>query len=128
MPHATSPLDPVATAIFGATGAALLSHVPVNMVFGAFAGATLYLVGRKDKPTWQWVLMFWMSFMAGLMGGAMVCQIVQGAFGLLKIKVTMPTGLGAMAAGALTVNAISYLRDNPKSLIFWKKTAEETQS
>lgn len=123
MPHPTVQ-EPVTTLVFGATWAALLAHVPPDLVFGAFGGATIYLLGVKDKPKWQWAVLFSLSFMAGIMGGPMVCQLVEGMLGLAKLKVSVPKGLGAMAAAATTVNVLSWLRDNPKSLVFWKKEAQ----
>lgn len=119
MPH-PSVAQEIPTVMVGAAWVSLLAQVPPDLVFGAFGGATIYLLGIKQKPKWQWALLFTISFMCGMMGGPMVSSIVSGALAIIKITAKVPQGLGAMTAAAVTVNALTYLRDNP-SFFFRKR-------
>lgn len=103
----------------GISFAAFLAQLPPEVVMGAFMGSVLYLLGNKDKPKWQWVLLFVISFIAGLLGANFVADLLTGAVGLLSIKVAVPTGLGAMLASSCAVNILSKMRDNPTALVGW---------
>lgn len=107
----------------GVTFIGFLSAMPPEVVLGSFTGAVIFLLGVSNKPKWQWVALFTVAFMTGLLGGGTVSGIVGGALALVGIKVAVPLGMGAMASAACTVNFISWIRDNPT--FFFKKSKGE---
>ena len=105
---------------FGATYVAFLAQMPPDLVLGAFTGAVIFLLGVKDKPKWQWMALFTVALLAGLLGGSTVADFATGAIALIKIQVAVPHSMGAMISASCTVSALSWLRDNP-SFLFKKK-------
>lgn len=108
---------------FGATYVAFLANMPPDLVLGSFTGAVIFLLGVKDKPVWQWMLLFSVALLAGLLCGPSVADIASGAIKLVGIKVTLPQGMGGMISASCTVSALSWLRDNPT--YFFKKKERE---
>lgn len=96
----------------GMTWAAFLGAQSPEIVLGAFTGAIIFLLSQSNKPKWQWLLLFTVALMTGLLGASTMSAIAGGAIGLIGIKVTVPHGMGAMASAACTVNVITWLRDN----------------
>lgn len=98
----------------GATYLGFLAQLPPDVVLGSFTGAVIFLLGVSNKPKWQWVLLFTVAFMTGILGGGGVCSIAASILKLIHVTdVVMPPGMGAMIAAATVVNFISWIRDNP---------------
>lgn len=98
----------------GATYLGFLSQLPPDVVLGSFTGAVIFLLGVSNKPKWQWLLLFTVAFMTGILGGSGVCSMVTSIFAVIHVKdVVLPPGMGAMLAAATVVNFIMWIRDNP---------------
>jgi hypothetical protein len=96
----------------GMTWLAFLSHMPPEAVLGAFSGSIVFLLGVSNKKPWEWMLLFSSALIAGLLGASTFAGIVNGAFGLVGIKLAMPIGMGAMASASISVNLLIWVRDN----------------
>jgi hypothetical protein len=105
---------PMAT---GVTYLAFMTSFPPDVVLGSFTGSIIFLLGSANRPKWQWMLYFWLAFMAGLLGAAPVSDITSGILAVLSIKATIPGGMGALASAACMINVVSWLRDNPTFLL-----------
>lgn len=110
----------------GATYVAFLSQMPPEVVLGSFTGAVIFLLGVKDKPKWQWMLLFTVAFMAGLLGGKGISDLIEAMLNLVKIQVRVPHGMGAMMSASCTISFISWIRDNPT--YFFRKAKKEEQA
>lgn len=108
---------------FGATYVAFLAQLPPDLVLGSFTGAVIFLLGVKEKPKWQWMALFTVALMAGLLGGENVAEIASGAIALVGIKVNVPKGMGAMLSASCTVSVLGWLRDNPTFFLKKKERA-----
>lgn len=98
----------------GMTWLAFLTHQPPEVVLGAFTGAIVFLLGATNKPKWQWLLLFSVSLMVGLLGASTVASLGQAALNLIRLPdVVFPQGLSAMLSAACVVNVVIWLRDNP---------------
>lgn len=107
----------------GITGATLMTSLPPHVVIGSFAGATLFLLGVKEKPKYQWVLLFNIAFFCGLIAGPTAAAILSQVLAMLHLTITIPQALGSTIAAACTVNMINWLRDNPT--FFTKKDKDQ---
>ena len=113
MPNPTVTQEALPIAV-GATYLGFLSQLPPDVVLGSFTGTVILLLGVSNKPKWQWVLLFTVAFMTGILGGSGVCDIAAGILKLVHITdIKMPPGMGSMIAAATVVNFISWIRDNP---------------
>ena len=98
----------------GTTYLGFLSQLPPDVVLGSFTGAVIFLLGVSNKPKWQWVLLFTIAFMTGILGGSGVTSIAASIFAVFGVTgVIMPPGMGSMVAAATVVNFIVWIRDNP---------------
>jgi uncharacterized membrane protein YtjA (UPF0391 family) len=98
----------------GTTYVGFLAQLPPDVVLGSFTGAVIFLLGVTNKPKWQWLLLFTIAFMTGILGGSGVTSIAAGIFRVLQISdVVMPPGMGSMIAAATVINFIIWIRDNP---------------
>ncbi len=110
-PTVTQEALPIAV---GTTYLGFLSQLPPDVVLGAFTGAVIFLLGVSNKPKWQWVLLFTVAFMTGILGGSGVCSMAASILALIHVKdVIMPPGMGSMVAAATVINFIGWIRDNP---------------
>ena len=96
---------------------AYIAALPAEVVMGAFAGSVIFLLGSKNKTTWQWLISFVIAFMTGLLGSTLIAEICGGILALIHITVSVPHGLGAVMAAACTINIVSMFRDNPSLFI-----------
>lgn len=103
---------------------AFIASLPPEVVMGAFAGSVIFLLGSKNKTTIQWLLLFVLAFLTGILGSTLVAEICGGFLGLIKIPVSVPNGIGAIIAAACTINIVSWFRDNP-AFFFSRKKNEE---
>lgn len=101
----------------GVTYVSFLSQHPPEVVLGAFMGSVIFLLGTTNKPKWQWVLLFTVALITGLIGANTVAEVLKAALGLIRLEVTNPLGLGAMLASSCVVNVVMWLRDNPAVLL-----------
>ena len=101
----------------GLTYVSFLSQQPPEVVLGAFTGSVIFLLGTSNKPKWQWLLLFTVALLVGLLGANTMAEIVQGVLGLFKLNITVPLGLGAMLSSSCVVNVVMWLRDNPSVLL-----------
>lgn len=125
MAISSTPHD-VLPAATGITYVGFLAQLPPDLVLGAFTGSVIFLLGVTTKPKWQWVVLFTMAFMSGVLGGPTVSHIAAQALKIISIDVTFPSGMGAMLASATTINFLGWLRDNPTFFIKkMKKEGEE---
>ena len=92
---------------------AFFTQIPPDTVLGAFAGSVIFLLSVNNKPKWQWLIYFFIAFLAGLMGAVPVVAISEGILALVHIKAQLSNGLAAMFSAACTINVISWFRDNP---------------
>lgn len=120
---ASAPTEP-AIYVAGATYVAFLTQMAPDVVMGAFAGSVIFLLGVKNKPKWQWLAYFLIAFLAGLMGAPTVSGICESLLELLHIKAKLSHGLSAMFAAAVTINVISWFRDNTAVLLQRLKKGE----
>ena len=110
-PNVTQEALPIAV---GTTYLGFLSQLPPDVVLGSFTGAVIFLLGVYNKPKWQWVLLFTVAFMTGILSGSGVCSMAASILAVIHVKnVVMPPGMGAMIAAATVVNFIMWIRDNP---------------
>lgn len=122
MAISSTPHDALLAAM-GITYVGFLAQLPPDLVLGAFTGSVIFLLGVTTKPKWQWVVLFTMAFMSGVLGGPTVSHIAGGALKIISIDVAFSSGMGAMLASATTINFLGWLRDNPTFLI--KKMRKE---
>lgn len=101
----------------GAAYVAFLTQIPPDVVLGAFAGSVIFLLGVNNKPKWQWLIYFLLSFLAGLLGAKAVSGVAEGMLNLIGIKTQVSGGLAAMFGAACTINIIIWFRDNPGVLL-----------
>ena len=113
----------VLPAATGITYVGFLAQLPPDLVLGAFTGSVIFLLGVTTKPKWQWVVLFTLAFMSGVLGGPTVSHIAGEALKIISIEVAFPSGMGAMLASATTINFLGWLRDNPT--FFFKKLKKE---
>lgn len=113
MPNPTVTQEALPMAV-GATYLGFLSQLPPEVVLGAFTGAVIFLLGVSNKPRWQWMLLFTVAFMTGILGGHGISSMVAAILKVVRVDgVIVPPGMGAMLAAATTINFISWIRDNP---------------
>lgn len=125
-PNVTQEALPIAV---GTTYLGFLSQLPPDVVLGSFTGAVIFLLGVSNKPKWQWVLLFTVAFMTGILGGSGVTSIAAGIFKFLHITdVVMPAGMGSMVAAATVVNFIIWIRDNPTFFFRRGKDSDKGES
>lgn len=104
---------------------AFLSSQPPDVVLGAFTGSIIFLLGITNKPKWQWLCLFSVALMAGLLGAETVASIGSAILSFVGLhKVVFPNGMGAMVSAATVVNVLIWLRDNPT---FFLRKGKETQ-
>jgi hypothetical protein len=108
----------------GVTYVAFLTSFPPEAVLGSFTGAVIFLLGASNKPKWQWVLLFSLAFMAGLLGAKSVSEVFAGLLGLVGLKIPVSMGLGAMFSASCVINVAIWFRDNPTAL-FKRFTSKE---
>lgn len=124
--HATQEALPPAA---GIGYLAFIASLPPEVVMGAFAGSVIFLLGSKNKTTMQWLVLFLLAFLTGIIGSTLVAEICGGLLGLIRITVSVPHGIGAIVAAACTINIVSLFRDNPAfffSRFFQKKEDGDT--
>lgn len=112
----------------GATYLGFLSQLPPDAVLGSFTGAVIFLLGVSNKPKWQWVLLFTVAFMAGILGGPTVSHIIEAVLKLVGLEVKVPLGMSSMASAACTVNFISWVRDNPSVFLRRGKATDKGEA
>ena len=115
-------------AVVAATGVTLLSFftgIPPEITLGAFSGSVIFLLGNTSKPKWQWLLLFVVAFLAGILGAEPSAAIAGGLLSLVHISVNIPLGMGALASAACTINFVGWLRDNGAAKFFGKKKTED---
>lgn len=104
---------------------AFLSSHPPEVVLGAFTGSIIFLLGITNKPKWQWLLLFTVALMAGLLGASTISSIGSAILQFVGLKkIVFPDGMGAMVSAATVVNVLIWLRDNPT---FFLKKGKESQ-
>ncbi|MGV8863295.1 MAG: putative holin [Pseudomonas sp.] len=111
-------------AVVGITYLALLTSFPPETVLGAFTGAVIFLLGVTHKPKIQWLMLFIVSFLTGILGGVTVADVITGVLHWIGIQSSVPAGMGAMVSSAVMVNLLSWFRDNP-SYFFRRPRAED---
>lgn len=124
MPHRVLTTEPLPTAI-GATYLTFLTGMAPEVVLGSFTGAIIYLLGAKKKHQLEWLLLFSVAFMAGVVGASTISSIVSGSLQMIGIaNVQSSLGMGALVSASCTINFVSWIRDNP-TFFFRKKGGEE---
>ncbi|WP_199103177.1 phage holin family protein [Aquitalea sp. ASV11] len=77
-----------------------------DVVLGAFAGASVFVISATDLPLFKRFTFFILSFTAGLLAARMVAGIIDTA---LPAEIEVAESVGAMAASALAIKLLLWL-------------------
>lgn len=101
----------------GLTYLTFMTSLPPDVVLGAFTGSVIFLLGSTTKPRWQWMLLFTVAFMAGLLGATQIADIGSGLLHLVGLEARVSGGMGAMVSATCVINVLGWLRDNPTAFL-----------
>ena len=116
--------EPISTsgamAVTGALGlASLLPVVDPGTLFGAFAGAVVFVLSARDYRLLERLLYLAVSVVAGVLCAHLVASLIDAA---LPQQISVPDSAGALVCSAVAVRVLQWVirrADNPAGLLPW---------